>query len=357
MIPISCPSITDAERRAVLAVLDSGTLAQGPLTAMLEERVAALVGVRHCVATSSGTAALHLALLAHGIGPGDEVVTTPFSFVATVNAILLVGATPVFADIDPATYNIDPSGVEALVTARTRAILVAHLYGQACDIGPLAELAQRRGLVLIEDACQALGATYRGRPVGSFGTGVFSLYATKNIAAGEGGLITTNDDAVAERCRMLRSHGMRDRYQYELLGYNYRMSDIHAAIALAQLDRADTLIGRRAANAAWFSERIETVDTPQVAPGRSHVWHQYTVRVRDGLNRDDAVARLAESGVGTGVFYPVPLHLIPHVRAAAGPVSLPRAEAAAAEVFSLPVHPSLTRGQRDSIVRAVNALR
>jgi dTDP-4-amino-4,6-dideoxygalactose transaminase len=356
MIPISRPSIGDAERRAVLDVLDSGMIVQGPRTATLEERFAELCGVQHAVATSSGTTALHLALLAHGIGEGDEVITTPFSFVATVNTILQAGATPVFVDVDEATFNLDVSKLESAVTARTRAVMPVHLYGQTCDMTPLLDIATRHDLVVIEDACQAVGALDHGRAAGSFGTGAFSLYATKNLAAGEGGMITTDDPEIADRCRLLRNHGMRARYQYEMLGYNFRMTDLHAAIALAQLERLPELDARRADNAEWMNERIESVRTPAVADGRRHVWHQYTVRVPEHLERDKAVARLTDAGVGTGIFYPTPLHQLDHVRAVVGDVHLPVAEALAASVLSLPVHPSLTAGEREAVVRHVNEL-
>ena len=356
MIPISKPSIGDGERRAVLEVLDSGMLVQGPRTAELEARFAKLCGVDHAVATSSGTTALHLALLAHGIGADHEVITTPFSFMASTNSILLTGATPVFVDVEPDTGNLDASLVEAAVTPRTRAILPVHLYGQMCDMDAISAIARDHRLAIIEDACQAVGASIGDRAAGGFGTGTFSLYATKNVAAGEGGIITTSDPAVADRCRLLRNHGMRTRYHHESLGYNARMTDLHAAIALVQLDRLDELDGRRAANAAWFTERITRLATPVARPGRRHVWHQYTLRVPDELDRDLAVEQLTSAGVGTGVFYPVPLHHQPHVRATVGEVSLPAAERLAATVLSVPVHPELSDDDRAQIVRAVNAL-
>ena len=356
MIPISKLSIGLAERQAVLDVLDSGMIVQGPRTAQLEERFADLCGVAHAVATSSGTTALHLALLAHGVGPGDEVITTPFSFIASTNSILLTGATPVFVDVEPDSGNLDAALVEAAITPRTRAILPVHLYGQMCDMERLGVVADRHDLTLIEDACQAVGATYDGRPAGSFGTGAFSLYATKNLAAGEGGMITTDDDEIADRCRLLRNHGMRVRYHHESLGYNARMTDLHAAIALAQMERLPELDARRRENAAGLSDRIERVSTPVELDRRSHVWHQYTVRVGDGLVRDDVVSALAEAGVGTGVFYPMPLHHQPHIAAIVGHVSLPVAERLAATVLSLPVHPEISSDDVAHIAKAVNAL-
>jgi len=356
MIPISRPLIGAAEKKAVLEVLESGMLAQGPRVARLEERFAQVCGTRYAVATSSGTTALHIALLAHGIGPGDEVITTPFTFMATVNAMLFVGAKPVLVDIEEDTFNIDPALVEAAVTPRTRAIIPVHLYGYACDMDAVVETARRHDLLVIEDAAQAIGATYRDKPVGSFGTGCFGLYATKNVAAGEGGIITTDDEALAERCRMLRNHGMRRRYHYEFLGYNFRMSDLHAAIALGQMDRLEEFTTRRRANAAYLSAHINSVITPQVREGYEHVWHQYTVRVDGERRRDAAVRQLNETGVGTGVFYPIPAHQHDYIREVVGDVHLPVAERLAQEVLSLPVHPGLSQADLEQIVEAVNGL-
>ncbi len=357
MIPISRPIIGEAERQAVLEVLESGMLVQGPRVAALEAEWAAASGTRHAIATSSGTTALHLALLAHGIGPGDEVITTPFTFVASVNAILYVGARPVFADIEQDTFNIDPTRVEAAVTPRTRALLPVHLYGHPCEMDALLDIAQRHGLVLIEDAAQAIGAEYHSRRVGSFGTGVFSLYATKNVMSGEGGMITTDDDALAERCRLLRNHGMPRRYQHELLGYNYRLSELHAAIGLAQIGRLDEYTARRRANAAYLNAHLESVLTPTVRPGCGHVWHQYTVRVRPGVDRDAAVQQLNQAGIGTGVFYPVPAHRQPYLAALGlDKATLPVAERLAREVISLPVHPLLSQADLETIVAEVNRL-
>ena len=202
----------------MIEVLESGMLVQGPRVAALEDAFTRITGARHAIATSSGTTGLHLALLAHGIGPGDEVITSPFTFIASVNAILFTGATPVFADIDEATFNIDPKWIEAAITPRTKAVMPVHLYGQPCDMDEISAIARKHGVLLLEDAAQAIGATYRGRHVGTFGTAVFSLYATKNVMTGEGGMITTDDDHVADQARLLRNHGMRNRYEYEMLG-------------------------------------------------------------------------------------------------------------------------------------------
>lgn len=356
MIPISKPFIGCEEKEAVMAVLDSGFLVQGPRTEALEERFATLCQTKHAIATSNGTTALHVALLANGIGPGDEVITTPFTFIATINSIIMAGATPVLVDIDPETYNLDVQLVEAAITPRTKAIMPVHLYGQMCDMEALCALAQRYNLRLIEDAAQAVGATYHGRAAGSFGTGAFSLYATKNVMSAEGGMITTNDDEVAEQCRLLRSHGQRQRYQYEMLGYNYRLSDLHAAIGLCQMDRLADFTTKRQANAAYFNAQIESVVKPTTKEDNKHVWHQYTVRLEGGRNRQAAVEQLAKAGVGTGVFYPSPAHQHEHVRALVGDVRLPIAEQCAQEVFSLPVHPQLSEEELQTIVSAVNQL-
>jgi dTDP-4-amino-4,6-dideoxygalactose transaminase len=233
-------------------------LAQGPKVAELEAGFVRVTGAKHAIATSSGTTGLHLALLAHGIGPGDEVITSSFTFIASVNTILFTGARPVFVDIDEPTFNLDPARLEAAITPRTKAVMPVHLYGQACDMDEICAIARKHGLAVIEDAAQAVGATYGGRGVGSFGTGVFSLYATKNVMSGEGGIITTDDDRVADQCRLLRSHGMRERYQYEMLGYNFRLNDVLAAIGVAQLDRMAEATRRRRANARQWSRKAAT---------------------------------------------------------------------------------------------------
>lgn len=357
VIPISRPFIGEAEKQAVQEVLESGMLVQGPRAAMLEEAFATLCGTRHAIATSSGTAALHVALLAHGIGAGDEVITTPFTFIASVNSIIYVGARPVFVDVEEDTFNLNPKLIEAAITPRTRAILPVHLYGYPCDMDAIMEIATRRKLIVVEDAAQAVGADLRGQPVGSFGTGCFSLYATKNVMSGEGGMITTNDDAVAERCRMIRNHGMRRRYFHDMLGYNFRLSDLHAAIGLAQMKRLAEFTARRRANAAYLNSHITSVRTPTVRPGFGHVWHQYTIRVSDGRDRDAAVKQLNEAGVGTGVFYPLPAHKQAHLAAMGlGAASLPVAERLAREVISLPVHPQLTQTELERIAAEVNKL-
>lgn len=355
MIPIAKPLFDEAEKQAVLAVLDSGQVAQGRAVEDLERRFARWCGVEHAVAVSSGTAALIVALMAHGVGPGDEVVTTPFSFIATANAILAVGARPVFADVRPEDCNIDPAAVERALTPRTKAVMPVHLYGQVADMDALEPLARRHGLALIEDACQAHGAALGGRRAGSFGTGCFSFYPTKNMTTAEGGIITTDDPEVAERARMIRNHGSRQRYYHEILGFNYRMTDLAAAIGVAQMEKIDAFNARRRANAAYLNQRLTGlpgVTTPVERPGATHVYHQYTVRVHG--HRDRFAARLAELGVGSAVHYPLPIHHQPLYRDLGYDGSYPQAETASREVLSLPVHPGLTD---DELARVADAVR
>jgi len=353
VIPIARPLIGDDEKASVLEVLNSGQLAQGPKVREFEQRFAAWTGSQFAVAVSSGTSALHLALLAHGIGPGDEVITTPFSFVASANCALFVGARPVFADIEPDMFTLDPAQVKLKITLRTRAIVPVHLYGQPCDMEPLAAVAKAHDLVIIEDACQAHGARLGGRPVGSWGTACYSFYPTKNMTTVEGGMITTNDAAIAERARLLRDHGSAHRYQHDLLGYNMRLTDVQAAIGLSQLRKIDALTAQRCANAEYLNhglKGLKGVETPRVRPSAQHVYHQYTIRVPE---RDWLAARLGENGIGVGIHYPTPIHQQPLYRQKGYVDRLPNAEQACREVLSLPVHPSLSRADLDCIVETL----
>lgn len=364
MIPISKPYIGEEEQQAVLEVLKSGMLVQGPKVKRLEEAWARVCGVQHAIATANGTTALHTALIAHGIGTNDEVVTTSFTFMASINSILYVGAKPVFVDILPCCFNMNVDALEAAVTPRTKAIMAVHLYGYPCYMDRIMDVAQRHGLVVIEDAAQAIGATYKDKPVGGFGTGCFSLYATKNVMSAEGGMITTNDDEIARKCRMIRAHGMERRYYHDMLGYNFRMTDLHAAIGITQLDRLDKFTAKRRANAAFLNSAIKhpNVINPggqcvlAQQPDVGHVWHQYTIRIVD-MDRDVAVQKLNKAGVGTGIFYPVPAHRQKHLHAMGyDRVSLPITEQIAREVISLPVHPMLNQDELHRIAEAVNSL-
>ena len=355
MIRMAQLQIGAEERAAVMAVLDSGQLAAGPVTRQFEETFAREVShTREAVAVSNGTAALHLALLAHGVGAGDEVVTTPYTFQATGNMVLATGARPVFVDVTE-DGNIDASLVEAAITTRTKALLPVHLYGRLCDIETLSDIAKRHGVALIEDAAQAHGAELGGRRAGSFGTGCFSFYATKNVMTGEGGMISTDDAAIADKLRLLRSHGQSERYFSTEVGYNYRTTDLASAIGLPQLARLDEFNAKRRANAAYLSKHLRGVIVPPepVEPGAS-VWHQYTVRRPQG--RDALQAWLRERGVESAVHYP---HTLPgqtlYRNLGYDEAQYPVAKRLASEVVSLPVHPGLTQGDLETIVSAVNA--
>jgi perosamine synthetase len=312
-------------------------------------------GAAYAVATSSGTSALHLSLLAHGIGEGDEVITSSFSFVASANAILMAGATPVFADIEPEYFTISPAAVEGKIGARTRAILPVHMYGQMCDMSAIGEIAERHGLVVIQDACQAHGARLDGNAVGAYGTACYSFYPTKNMTTGEGGMITTNDPGVAEAARMLRNHGGRQRYHHEILGFNMRMMDVQAAIGLAQLAKVAHWNEIRQANAKRLTELlsgVESVRTPPVRPGAEHVFHQYTVLT---AARDELLGHLTSAGIGYGIHYPCPIYDQPAYRKLGYQVYHPHSERASREVVSLPIHPAVGASDLDKIAAVVKS--
>ncbi|HTI29824.1 MAG TPA: DegT/DnrJ/EryC1/StrS family aminotransferase [Methylomirabilota bacterium] len=354
MIPIARPQMGDEEKELVWSAMSSGALAQGARVRDLEEQFAEFIGVPHAVATSSGTTALHLALLASEVGQGDEVITVPFTFFASASTILFTGARPVFVDVDEATFNIDVAQIEAAITPRTRAIMPVSLYGQPADMPAIAEIAERRGLAVIEDAAQSHGAAIGDRRSGSWGTGCFSFYPTKNMTTGEGGMVTTADPEVADRARLLREHGMRVRYQHEIVGYNFRMTDIHASIGLAQLPKLPGYNARRRAIAARYDRELRGVVTPRVGPGVTHVYHQYTIRAN---RRDEFVEQLKERGVGTGIYYPIPVHRQkPFLELGYGDQHFPFSEQLSGEVLSIPVHPSLTDDEVDSVIAAVNAV-
>jgi len=354
VISIAKPLIGDEEKRAVLEVLDSGMLAQGPRVKAFEEAFAALCGVQHAIATSSGTTALHVALLAYGIGPGDEVITSPFTFVASANSVLFTGARPVFVDIDPTTFNLDPALIEAAITPRTKAILPVHLFGLMADMDAIQAIADKYGLAVIEDACQSHGAALHGKRAGAWGTGTFSLYPTKNMTSAEGGMITTNDARIAENCQVIRQHGMRRRYYHDELGFNFRMTDVHAAIGLAQLHKLEQFNAARIANARYLNANLRGVGVPITPEGYTHVFHQYTIRVPDG-RRDALAEHLEANGIGTGVYYPVAIHQQTYYTRQLGyNQRLPEAERATQEALSLPVHPALTQAALETIVASVN---
>lgn len=356
MIRISEPDLGPEVEALVAQVLASGRLAQGPMVERFEALCAEMAGAQHAVAMSTGTAALQAALKMSGIGPGDEVITSPLTFVATLNAILSVGATALFADIGN-DFNVDPAAVADLISPRTRAILPVHLYGLPSDMPRLKDLADSHDLLLVEDAAQAHGASVGGCPVGGWGLGAFSFYATKNVAAGEGGVVTTSDDELADSLRLFRNQGMRDRYRYEIIGQNLRLSELHAAVAIPQLERLSAIRDTRRHNAEKLGSLLRgtALVLPSGAPDREHAWHQYTVLLPAGTSRDKVVHQLAERGIESGIFYPSlvwdhhPYRQHPNVSVSATPFALNVSQ----RCLSLPIHGRLTTDQLYLIATAM----
>ncbi len=363
MIPITSVHFGKAEEDLVLEVLRSGSIAQGPMVKRLEDTFAEKFGLKHAIAVNNGTTALVAALEVLDLKPGDEVITSPFTFVATLNAIIESGATATFADIREDDFNLDPESVATLIGPNTKVILPVHLYGQMADMDPLVALAGQYGLRILEDSAQSHGASYARTHAGGFGLGTFSFYATKNITTGEGGLITTDDDVLADRLRVLRNQGMRERYVYEIAGHNYRLTDLQAALAIPQLENYDEVVERRRVNAAKLNVGLKDLPgivVPVEMPGRTHVWHQFTIRVTEdaAVGRDQFVASLLKRGIGAGVYYP---HLLfdydayrdhPLVKVTGTPV----AARVATQVVSLPVHTALSDGDIDEIIAVVAAV-
>ncbi|MGQ9514400.1 MAG: DegT/DnrJ/EryC1/StrS family aminotransferase [Thermoproteota archaeon] len=354
-IPINQPNFGPEEQELVRKVLESGLItsasSDGQYVTKFEEGMLKFVSSRYATAMSSGTAALHAALVAAEVSQGDDVIMPSFTFVAAAEAILLTGAKPVLADIDPETYTISIDSIEENISSRTKAIIATHLYGLPADIGPIKELAEEKGLVLIEDAAQALGAEYQGKRIGSLGDMTcFSFYATKNLTTGEGGMVTTNDGEYNERLRTFRCHGESKRYESLRLGTNYRMSEIQAAIGVAQLSKLSRFLSRRKRNASILTGELagaSEIQLPIEPEGRTHSWNLYTIRIKSGgrhsTKRDKIVKNLARKGIQAGVYYPLPIHLMPYyreiLRIPSG--SFPNSELAARTVLSLPVHPRL----------------
>ena len=358
-IPPASPIIGDAERKAVDHVLKTGMIAQGPEVAKFEQEFAEQVASpATCVAVNSGTSALHLGLLAAGIGEGDEVIVPSFTFAATANSVALTGATPVFADIDIDSYTLDPASVKACITDRTKAVMTVHLYGLPSDIASLKNICDENNLQFFEDAAQAHLAEFMGRQVGTFGSfGAFSLYPTKNMTSGEGGMLSATDEELLRLVRVYRNQGMERRYENEVIGFNYRMTDVHAAIGRAQLRQVQSWTELRRGNAAYLNSGLEGVVTPHVPEGRKHVYHQYTIRLdgAEAADRDQIANALKdEFNIGTGVYYPVPNHRLPSLAEFAPGLDLPATEQAASECLSLPIHPKLDESDLDRIVRGVN---
>lgn len=359
-IPITKPFITDEEIEAVINVLRSGSLAQGGEVNAFEREFAEYIGVKYGIAVSNGTVALDLALRAVGISEGDEVITTPFTFIATANAILYQRAKPVFADIDLKTYNLDPNSVLEVITQKTKAIIIVHLYGQPADMKAFREIADDYNLILVEDCAQAHGATFMNKKVGSFGeVSTFSFYATKNMTTGEGGMILTNDDDIARKVRILRDHGQVIKYVHEELGFNYRMTNIQAAIGRVQLKKLDTMNEKRVENAYYLTKHLSSIKgiiPPYVDDRVKHVFHQYVIRVSDDfpLSRDQLAEELRQRGVETAVHYPVPIHHQPLYRKLGySEDACPNAIEASRRVLSLPVHPLLTKEELEYIIATI----
>ena len=362
MIPINAPQIGEEEVKAVVKVMKSGVLTHGlgagPMVTKFEKAFARFVKAKHATAVNTGTSALHLAIAGMGIKRGGEVILPSFTFVATAEVIAIVGAKPVFVDIDPETYNISPEEIEKAITRKTKAIMSVDLYGLPADMQPIREIADKHGLAIVEDAAQAHGASYMGKPPGVFAdTACWSFYASKNMTTGEGGMITTNDDELAEKLRFMRSHGEKEKYQSLMLGHNYHMPEIQAAIGCIQLKKLPEFSAKRRENAKRLSaklEKAENLQLPEEPRGYKHSWYLYTVKLKDAKKRkrDKIVETLRQEGIDAEVYYVNPIHLMPYYRKF-GKYQLQETEKAARQVFSLPVHPGVTAKQIDFIGESV----
>jgi len=360
-IPIAKPNFGKEEEYAVKEVLESGIIASGPKTKALEKEYSEYIGVEHAVAVANGTVALDVALKALKIGPGDEVITSAFSFIASSNCILFQNAKPVFADIDPKTFNVDPSDVAEKITAKTKAIIPVHMFGQPAKMDALKEIAEDNGIALVEDAAQAHGAEYKGQKTGSIGgVGCFSFYATKNMTSGEGGMITTNDQKLADRARLLINHGQSKKYHHAMLGYNYRITDLCAAIGLVQLTKLDGFNEKRRENAKLLSNgirKLQGLTVPYVEKGVKPVFHQYVVRVENNYsrNRDELADILTEKSIGVAVHYPIPIYRQPlYLKLGYGATKCPNTEECCNRVISLPVHSLVDREDIEYVLDVLN---
>lgn len=358
-IAIAKPLVGDEELSAIGEVLSSGMLTQGEVVKKFEDGFSRYLRVENSIAVSNGTVALDLAVKALGLKDGDEVISPAFTFIATANCILYQGLKPVFADVDERTFNLDPADLAEKVTPKTKAVIGVHLYGQPFDLKGVRQVCQDHNLALIEDCAQAHGAEYHGKKVGSFATGCFSFYPTKNMTTGEGGMITTNDDVVAERLRLIRNHGDTGKYNHVLVGYNYRMTNIQGAIGQVQLGKLEEFIGRRLENAKYLSSHLKAkgITPPYVAKDIRHVYNQYVVRVEDDFpcTREDLMAYLQSKGVGSAIHYPKPVYDQPIYRDLGLKGSCPVAEDVSRRVLSLPVHPSLKKEDLEYIAQVINS--
>lgn len=357
MIPIAKPLIDIEEKNKVIEVMDTGMLASGKYVTEFEEKFASFIGAKHGIALSSGTTALHVAFEAAGIGSGDKVITTPFTFIASSNSILYSGARPVFVDIDANSYNIDPDSIrkELEKDPTIKALLVVHLYGLSCDMDPIMDIVKEYNLILIEDCAQAHGAKYKGQNVGTFGDiSVFSFYPTKNMTTGEGGIILTDNDDIMKRSRMLLNHGSKERYYHEILGYNYRMTNIAAAIGLSQLEKLPEFNKQRQNNASYLTSNLKDLDwltVPTFSDEYEHVFHQYTIKVN---NRDKFANYLKKNGIGYGIHYPLPAYRQPLYKDLGyDELNLKAVEEASKKVISIPVHPALNSNDLDKIIKVI----
>jgi perosamine synthetase len=359
LIPINLPKIGEEEVEAVVKVLRSGLLTSGlgagPVVTQFEKNFAEFAGVKHAIAVNTGTAALHSAIVATGVKQGDEVILPSFTFVATAEAVVMAGGKPVFTDIDPKTYNVSPAEIEKAITKKTKAIVPVDLYGLPAEIKPIREIAAKHGLALVEDAAQAHGATYEGKPAGVFADAAcWSLYASKNMTTGEGGVVTTDDDEIAETVRLIRTHGEKAKYASLMLGTNYRMSEVQAAIGSVQLEKLPAFVAKRRENARRISRMLaktERLQLPEEPKGRQHSWYLYTVRLKNATEneRNKLVEDLRKKDIGAEVYYINPVHLMPYYRESFGRYKLLETEKAVKQVFSLPIHPGVTEEQIDYI--------
>jgi len=358
MIPINAPQIGKEEIEAVVKVLESGILTHGlgagPMVTKFEKEFAKFVGAKHAIAVNTGTAALHLALSSANIKTGDEVILPSFTFVATAEVVVLAGAKPVFVDIDPETYNISPDKIEKCITNKTKAVMPVHLYGLPANMQPIKEIAEKHGLIIIEDAAQAHGASYKEKQLGTFADAAcWSFYASKNMTTGEGGMVTTNDDELAEKMRFMRSHGEKEKYKSIMLGHNYHMPEIQAAMGSVQLEKLPRFLAKRRENAEKLTENLkdaEKLELPKEPDGYQHSWYLYTIRLKNAekQQRNRILEKLRQKGIDAQVYYKCPIHLMPYY-SKFGKYRLPETEKAANQVFSLPVHPNVTQEQVEYI--------